>query len=256
VHDFEGEAFAGELHSLVPAPRPRTWTPRLAAAIRTGIIAGFLPAAGVGLVYFVQNMDQPLPWLKIASILVVYGPAVGVMLAVLVEALVMMFDRIARVGFGLVAVFNPVSAGALGGSLAGIAPGAVGVLVFGAYHGPFVGTPSIACALIAGSVMIAIPLARRARLARAPNAQSSKRAIAMATIFATLILCAVAAIVAPIIVESAFQQAQGAIDDYGGAIIGAVAGMLGGCVVGVYIGLVIAFGRALHRAPSSRPGNR
>ena len=247
MHDFEGEAFAGELHSLLPAPRPRTWTPRIGAAIRTGIRAGFVPAAGVGLVYFLQNRDQPMPWLTIGSILVVYGPAVGILLAVLVEALVMIFDRIARLGFGLVAIANPVTAGALGGSLAGIAPGAVGVAVFGSYHGPFVGTPSIACGLITGAVMIAVPLARRARMARAPKAQSSKRAIAMATIFATLILCAVAAVAAPIIVDGAFQEAQGAIDDYGSAIIGAVSGMLGGCVVGVYIGLVIAFGRVLHR---------
>lgn len=252
MHDFEGEAFAGELHSLLPAPRPRTWTPRLGAAIRTGLIAGFLPSAGVGIVYFLQNNDMPMPWLKIASILAVYGPAVGILLAVLVETLVMIFDRIARLGFGLVAIANPVTAGALGGALAGIAPGAVGVTVFGAYHGPFVGTPSIACSLIAGAVMIAVPLARRARMARAPKADSNKRAIAMANILATLILCATAALLAPIIVDSAFREAQGAIDDYGGAIIGAVAGMLGGCVVGVYIGLVVAFGRVLHRAPSQR----
>jgi hypothetical protein len=235
MRDFEGEAFAGELHTLLPPPKVRAWVPRLGAAVRTGIVAGFVPAAGVGLVYFLLNRDQDLPWLKIASILVVYGPAVGVMLAVLVEALVMMFDRIARVGFGLVAIANPITAGALGGSLAGIAPGAVGVMVFGAYHGPFVGTPSIACALIAGSVMIAVPLARRAR----PPRVHAKRALAAATAIATLILCGVAAIVAPMIVDGAFQEAQGALDDYG-AIVGAVAGALGGCVVGLYIGLVIA----------------
>src|SRR5207245_7300729 len=111
---------------------------------------------------------------------------------------------------------------------------------------PFVGTASIACALIAGSVMIAVPLARRARIARAPLARANHRVIAAATVIATLILCAVAAVVAPIIVDGAFQEAQGALDEYG-AIVGAVAGSLGGCVVGLYIGLVIAFGRVLHR---------
>ena len=238
------EELAWELHSVHVPRRPSTWAPRIKAAIANGIIAGLLPSALVLVLYFLDNRDAPLPWVKIASILAVYGPAVGVSLAVLVEALVMITDRIARVGFGLVVVANPIVAATLGGLLAGIVPGAVGVVVFGSYHGPFVGTGLIAFGLIAGAVMVAVPLAIRARRARGNPPDTG--VIAAATVFATTILCAVAAVIAPVIVGGAFAAAQSNVEEHGG-IVGAVAGALGGGVVGVFIGIVIAFGRSLRQ---------
>jgi hypothetical protein len=219
-----------------------TWAPRIAAAFANGVFAGLLPSATVLLIYFLGNRDADLPWLTIASILAVYGPAVGVLLAVFVEVLLIITDRIGRIGYGLQLLFNPITASTLAGMLAGIAPGAVGVIVFGSYHGPFVGTGLIAFGMIAGSVMVAVPVAVRARAVR--GAARNHAVIAAATVFATLILCMVAAIVAPVIVGSAFAEAQSNVEEHGG-IVGAVAGGIGGGVVGVFIGIVIAFGRSL-----------
>jgi hypothetical protein len=225
----------------VPQRAP-IWRPRILAAIRTGAKAGILPSAIVFAIYFLANRDAGLPWVRVASILALYGPGVGILLATFVEVLVLATDRIAQLGYGLRAIANPVIAGGLGGILAGIAPGAVGVVVFGAYHGPFVGTGLIAFGLIAGSVMIAVPLAIRARRAR--GAPSDTRVIAAATVIATLILCAVAAVIAPMIVGSAFEEARGPVEDYGG-VVGAAAGAVGGGIVGIFIGIVIALGRSL-----------
>lgn len=236
----------------VPATNRRASTigPRLAAAFGNGVVAGLLPSAIVLVAYFVQHRDADLPWIKIASILAVYGPGVGVLLAVACEALTMATDRIARVGYGLVAIANPIVACTLGGVIAGIAPGAVGVIVFGSYRGPFVGTGLIAFGLIAGSVMVAVPLAARARRVR--RAPRNRLVIGASTVIATLILCAVAAVVAPVIVGGAFEEARNGIEDYGG-LIGGVAGALGGGVVGVFIGIVIAFSRSLRVHPTSHP---
>jgi hypothetical protein len=236
------EELGWELHSLQAPRRPSTWAPRLKAAFANGVIAGLVPSAIVLVLYFVQNRDAPLPWVKIATILAIYGPAVGVSLAVLVETFLMITDRIARVGHGLFVIANPIVASTLGGLLAGIVPGAVGVVVFGSYHGPFVGTGLIAFGLIAGAVMVAVPLAIRARRAR--GNPKNHGVIAAATVFATAILCAVAAVIAPVIVGGAFAAAQSNVEEHGG-IVGAVAGAIGGGVVGVFIGIVIAFGRAL-----------
>jgi hypothetical protein len=210
-----------------------------------------LPSALVLLLYFVENIDAPMPWITIASILAVYGPAVGVLLAVFVEAFVMIADRIARVGFGLVLIANPITASTLAGMLAGIAPGAIGVIVFGSYHGPFVGTGLIAFGLISGAVMVAVPAAIRARRIR--GAAPNSAVIAMSTMLATVILCAVAAVIAPVIVGSAFDQAQSNVEDYGG-IVGGVAGAIGGGVVGVFIGIVIALSRNRERVPEVAVG--
>jgi hypothetical protein len=238
VRDVEGELFAGELCSLqAPVVRDRRW-PRFVPALRVGAIAGLVPALGVGAIYFLAHRGADLPWLRIGSILALYGPSVGVLLAVSVELFVHAFDRIARVGYGLVAIANPVTAGGLAGLVAGIAPGAIGVSVFGAYHGPFVGTALIACSVIAGSVMIAVSLARRAG--------GRGGAAAVAALLATVILCAAALVLAPLIVESAFAEAHGAVAEYG-PVVGAVAGATGGAIVGIYIGLVIALARALRR---------
>lgn len=238
----DGEAFAGELSTAAPARRTSTWGPRLRAAFVTGAKAGLLPSLLVFAIYFLTNRDAPLPWVRLATILTIYGCCVGILLATFVELLVLVTDRIARLGYGLRVLANPVIAGGLAGILAGIAPGAIGVIVFGAYHGPFVGTGLIVFGLISGSVMIAVPLAIRARRAR--GAPDDMRVIAAATVIATLILCAVAAVIAPVIVGSAFEEARGAVDEYGG-LVGAVSGTIGGGVVGIFIGLVITLGRSL-----------
>lgn len=231
-----------ELASLRVVRRPSTWAPRIRAAIGNGVLAGLIPSAIVLLVYFLDNRDAPLPWVRIASILAVYGSGIGVSLAVLVEVFTMITDRIARVGYGLQLIANPITASTLAGILAGIAPGAIGVIVFGSYHGPFVGTGLIAFGLIAGSTMVAIPAAIRARRARGVAANPG--AIATSAVFATLILVAVAAVVAPVIVGGAFIEAQSNVEEHGG-IVGAVAGALGGGVIGVFIGISITFGRSL-----------
>lgn len=220
--------------------------PRLTAAFGNGVLAGLLPSAIVLAIYFFDHRDAPLPWVRIASILAVYGPAVGVLLAVCCEALTMIADRIARAGYGLVAIANPITACTLGGLIAGIAPGAVGVVVFGSYHGPFVGTGLIAFGLISGSVMVAVPLAVRARRIR--KAPRNMVVIGAATVIATVILCGVAAIIAPVIVGGAFAEARNSVEEHGG-LVGAVAGAIGGGVVGGFIGIVIAVGRSLASRP-------
>lgn len=250
MRELDADGFAGELTSLAPPRLPRAWIPRLGAAIRTGVRAGLVPAAEVFAIYFVSNHALAMPWVRIASLLAVYGPAVGVLLAVLTELFVMLFDRIARAGRGLVLVANPVTAGALGGTLAGIVPGAVGVTVFGSYTGPFVGTVLIAGALITGSMLVAVPLARRARRERWPRRTGAPparddRVIAAAAVIATLILCAVAAVIAPIIVATAFAETVRGTLEETGPVVGAIAGAVGGGIVGLFVGLVIALGRSL-----------
>lgn len=240
--DLEDEGFAGELSAVRAAHLPSHAAARMRAAIATGAKAGLMPSLLVFAGYFLLNPDAPMPWLELGSIIALYGPGVGILLAGFVEALVLLGDRVARLGFGLRAIANPVTAGALGGMLAGTAPGAIGVVVFGAYHGPFVGSGLIAAGLILGSVMIAIPLAIRARRAR--GASDGVRAVVAATAIATATLCAVAAVVAPIIVGGAFDEVRGAVDDHGG-LVGAVAGAMAGGIVGVFIGIVIALGRSL-----------
>ncbi len=237
VLELDSEAFAGEVSSLLPPPRPSATGPRIRAAFWTGAKAGILPTTIVFAIYFLAHHDEAdLPWLRIASIAAVYGPLVGISLAVAVETLVMLADRIARIGYGLGILANPVTAGGVAGMIAGIAPGAVGVSVFGSYRGPFLGTALIAFSLISGAGLISVPIAIRARRAR--GAPDDLRVIAAASAIATLIVCAIALVVAPVIVESAFAQAQGAVDEYG-PIIGGAAGAAGGGVVGVYIGIVI-----------------
>jgi hypothetical protein len=238
----DDDDLAWELWSPCAVTRTSTWIPRIAAAFGNGVVAGLLPSAIVLAVYFFAHRDAPLPWVKIASILAIYGPGIGVLLAVFCEAFVMITDRIARAGYGLVVVCNPIVACTLAGLLAGIAPGAIGVIVFGSYHGPFVGTGLIAFGLISGAMMVALPLATRARTHR--GAPRNMLVIAVATLIATVILCAVAAIVAPVIVGSAFAEARHSVEEHGG-LVGAVAGAAGGGVVGVFIGIVIGVGRSL-----------
>lgn len=236
------EDFAGELRSVTRPHTAPAWIPRIRAAFGSGVIAGLVPSAIVLLIYFVDNRDAPLPWVTIASILAVYGPGVGVLLAVFVEVFVMLTDRIARIGYGAWLIANPVIAATIAGMLAGIAPGAIGVAVFGSYHGPFVGTGLIAFGMIGGALLVAVPLAIRARAARGVPANLG--VIGVSALIATAILCAVAAVIAPVIVGSAFEEARNSVEDHAW-IVGGVAGCVGGGVVGVFIGIVIAFGRSL-----------
>jgi hypothetical protein len=250
VADVDDEGFAGELRAAHPPRRGSSLGARLRATVAIGFRAGLLPSAIVLAVYWFAHRDAPLPWVRIGSLLAVYGPGVGILLATSVELLVAVADRVdrsgrERLGVPLVAIANPVTAGGVAGMVAGIAPGAIGVVVFGSYHGPFVGTALIAFGLIAGAMLVAVPLAIRARRAR--GARDDMRVIAAATGIATLILCAVAAVIAPVIVGGAFELARGAMEDATG-LVGAVAGALGGGVVGVFIGIVIALGRSLRRA--------
>jgi hypothetical protein len=243
VAELEDE-FAGELRSLRPPRAASQLAARMAATLWIGIRAGLIPSAIVFVIYLLRNRDAPLPWATIGSLLAVYGPVIGILLASSIELFVIGADRIARVGFGLVVIANPVTAGGLAGALAGIVPGAVGVMVFGSYHGPFVGTTLIAFGLVAGAVLVAAPLAIRSRRAR--GLRDDMRVIAAATLIAMVLLTAVAAVVAPVIVGTAFAEARGAMENHEG-IVGAVAGALGGGVVGVFIGLVIVLGRSLRR---------
>lgn len=238
----DDDELAWELWTPASTRRPSTIGPRLLAAFGNGVIAGLLPSAIVLAVYFIQHRDADLPWVRIASILAVYGPGIGVLLAVCCEALTMLTDRVARAGFGLVAISNPITACTLGGLISGIAPGAIGVVVFGSYRGPFVGTGLIAFGLIAGSVMVAVPLAVRARRLR--EAPRKLLVIGAATLIATLVLCAVAAVIAPVIVGGAFLEARDNVEEHG-ALVGAVAGASAGGVIGVFIGIVIAVSRSL-----------
>jgi len=253
VRELEREVFAGELHSSrTPAPRSR---PRLVrAAVSTGAIAGTLPGAAVFAIYFVMNHATPMPWIRVATVLAVFAPIAGMMLATSIQLAVLGFDRLAQVGRGARVIANAAVAGGLGGAIAGVAPGAVGVLVFGSYHGPFVGTALIAFAVIGGSVMIAVPLALRARRAGAPAHPDDRRTVALATAIATLILLAVAAVIAPILVDGAFARARGALATQG-ATVGSVTGAIGGAVVGLYIGMVIGLGRSLRRRATATQGD-
>ncbi len=242
VLESDSGAFAGEITRPI-VRRPRApWLGRLGAAVWTGIKAGTLPAAAVGAIYYLANRDQPMPWQRIALVLAAFGPITGVSLALAIEGLVMLCDAFAALWRPLGWIANPVTAGVVGGGLAGIGPGAIGVSVFGSYHGPFVGTGLLSAAVITGALMTAVPLARRARRLRWQR--DNDRVIAFATLFATLILCAVAAVIAPVIVEVAFVEIRGAVEEFGVAV-GAVVGAFGGAVAGFYIGLVIALGRSL-----------
>lgn len=244
MRELDLDAIAGQVTAAGERTERGALRSRYGAAVRIGVRAGLVPAIAVFLVYFIEHHAVPMPWARIAVLLAIYGPLIAVSLAVLTELFVAAFDRVARLGCGLVAIANPVTAGTLGGALAGVAPGAAGVVIFGSYTGPFVGTVLLTGALIAGAMLVAVPLARRARQARWPQARHD-RVIIAAAVLATLILCAVSAVVAPVIVASAFAQAMAGRLQTDGPMIGAVAGVLAGAIVGSFTGLVIAIGRSL-----------
>src|SRR5204863_9814940 len=108
----------------------------------------------------------------------------------------------------LVVVAKPFTAGMLAGAIGGIVPGAVGVSGLGAYHSPFLGTLPIALALIGGTTILIVPLTLRARRARHPKARGDRWRVALATVIATVIVAALAVVVAPILVDVAFKRAS------------------------------------------------
>jgi len=235
----EVDGFAGELAPLWPGRPARKLDPRWGKCVRGGMIAGGVPAVFLLLDYFLAHDDLDLPWLKIASLVAVLAPLSGLLLALFVEAAVVAFDRVGRAWWPLKLVANPMTAGAIGGALAGIAPGAVNVTTFGSYHGPFVGTVPLACTCIAGALLVVVPIARRC----------GANGVIAGLVIATVLLCAIAAVVAPLIVDSAFQQLQGELTT-DGPIVGAACGVIGGGIMGVYVGLVIVVGRMVR--PASR----
>jgi hypothetical protein len=216
---------------------PRTWAVRLRAAAGSGLIAGVVPGLVVGAVYFAQHHDVDLPWIWLATMLAAYAPGSAVLLAVAIELMTMACDRLPGG-----AVFNPLTAGGVGGALGSIVPGAIGVATFGSYRGPFVGTALIAIGLVGSSLLIAVPAARRARQARKLPART--RSLVVAAVAATAIIAVVAAVIAPIIVATSFAQAH-MIDAQGQPLVavGAAVGAVSGAIVGLYIGLVVALAR-------------
>jgi hypothetical protein len=218
---------------------------RIVAALKSGFYAGFLPGGLVFVVYFVLHRALDMPWVKMATAIAIYAPLVGVSLALAVEGAVLLADAIAHRVRWLVPLANaPVFAG-IAAAIAGIAPGAIGCVVFGGYRGPFVGTALIAIGTSSGALLVAIPAARRARLVRAGRAEAQrgdKRAIALALLVATLALGIAAAVVAPLLVDGAFVHVAATIDEHT-ALVGGVVGALGGAVLGIYNGLAIALAR-------------
>jgi hypothetical protein len=230
------EEFAWELATLRPIAARRI-DPRWGACVRGGALAATVPALLVYGLYMALNYaDWDMPWFEIGTRVAVFAPFAGISLALFVELAIVAFDRIGRLFWPAKLVANPITAGTLAGALAGIAPGAIGVTVFGSYHGPFVGTASLACACIAGALLVVVPIARRC----------GARALVLGFAFATLLLCAIATIVAPLVVDSAFAEIRDELRT-NGPVVGASCGVIGGGIMGCYVGLVIAIGRAFGR---------
>lgn len=209
----DDDALAWELATPSRPPVARPIRARLAAATWSGVRGGLIPGAYAFAVYFLAHRDVAMPWLQIASVLALYAPGVATSLAILVELAVIAGDALrARVPW-LGAIANAPLAVGLAGALAGIAPGAVGVVVFGGYRGPFAGTWLVASALSAAAI-------------------------------ATALLGAVALVVAPLLVAGAFAGVAGEVDRHG-ALVGGVVGALGGGVLGIYIGVTVALARAV-----------
>jgi hypothetical protein len=253
VEPIDSGVFAGELRPSQAGLAKSAKPPLVRQAIRTGAFAGALPGAIVFIAYFVSNHGLPLPWVTLGTQVMCIATAAGMVLAGSVQAMVLAFDQIARIHPVLVAIANPIVAGALAGAIGGVIPGAIGVSILGAYHGPFLGTVPIACALIGGTTILIVPLTLRARRARCPKATGDRWCVAAATAIATVIVLALAVVIAPIMVEIAFSRARGSAGSgfivveakVPRATIGAIGGSIGGMVLGLYVGIAMAIGRAL-----------
>lgn len=210
---------------------------RMLAALKGGFRAGFLPGVLVMVVYYTAHRALDMPWLEIASMLAVYAPIVGILLAVAIELVAMASEHLGPAR-GLVTVIG----GGLGAAVCGIAPGAFGVVVFGAFRGPFIGTALIATSTIAGAFLVAMPAALRARRALHGPRPGDVTAVIVSTICATLILGAAATVIAPLMVDSAFLRVRGSLD-LNGTTVGAVVGAACGGILGLYVGLVIVLAR-------------
>lgn len=239
---LELASFAGEVRR--PAARPAA-SPRLARARGTlaiGLRAGLLPSLAVLVIYYAQHAGAPVPWARLATFGLAYGTMVGLLLTFGVDLLGTLFDRIARAGVGLGALFNPVSAGAVGGALAGVLPGLIATTSFHDIRGPFMGVPLIASSLIAGSLLAAVPLAGRAHRERRPGAPPPRLRLLIATVAATAIAGLAWAIASPVLITYAYAEAYGTVSP-AGATAGMLAGAAGGGALGMYAGIVVALGR-------------
>lgn len=232
----DDEVLAWEMAALRVSTRRSETLARLGASMRGGAIAGFVPAAIVFVVYMIEAWEWGMPWLRIASVVAVFAPIAGLLLAGCVEVMVMWLDRVGRAWWPLRVVANPLMAGLVGGVIAGIGPGAVGVPVFGSYSGPFLGTAELACACIAAAALVVTPIARRSGVAG--------RRLVVAVVLATVIAGGMAAVVAPVVVDAAFVEIGDALQTQG-AMIGAGCGAIGGGFLGLYVGLVIVLGRVI-----------
>jgi hypothetical protein len=240
VEPIDSGVFAGELRPSEPVLARSARPPLIKQAIRTGAIAGALPGAIVFVAYFVSNHALPLPWVTLGTQVLCIATACGMVLAGAVQACVLGFDRIARIHPVLVAIANPIVAGALAGAVGGILPGAIGVSVLGSYHGPFLGTVPIACALIGGTTILIVPLTLRARRARHPKAKGDRWRVAAATGIATVIIVDVGFAWARPASPVGFGYIEPPVSK---AMIGAFGGGIGGMVLGIYVGIAMAIGR-------------
>lgn len=258
---MDSGVFAGELRPTAPVLARAARPPLIKQAIRTGAIAGAVPGAITFIDYFVENRGLDLPWFTLGTEVMCIAIAAGMFLAGAVQAAILGFDRIARIHRALVVIANPIVAGMLAGAIGGILPGSVAVSVLGAYHSPFLGTVPIALALIGGTTILIVPLTLRARRARHPKARGDRARVAIATMVATLVVGALAAVIAPIMVDVAFNRASPGGPMAGWvyrsaelpptvtrATIGAIGGSIGGLVLGLYVGIAVAIGRWLRPA--------
>jgi len=279
VEPVDSGVFAGELRPSTPVLARAARPPLIKQAIRTGAIAGAVPGAITFIDYFVENRGLALPWVTLATEVMCIAIGSGMVLAGMVQAAILLFDRIARIHRALIVVANPILAGMLAGAIGGVVPGAIAVSILGAYHSPFLGTVPIALALIGGTTILIVPLTLRARRARHPKARGDRWRVAVATGVATLVAAALAVVIAPILVHVAFDRASGGDQSVAWgyrspelpptvtrATIGAIGGSIGGMVLGLYVGVAVAIGRALRPAtatpslrspsPSRQPGPR
>lgn len=239
---LELASFAGEVRRPLAHASPSPRLRRVRGTLAIGLRAGLVPSLAVLLIYYAQHASAPVPWARLATFGLAYGTMVGLLLTFGVDLVGTLFDRIARAGHGLVVLFNPVTAGGVGGALAGVLPGLIATTSFHDIRGPFMGVPLIAGSLITGSLLAAVPLARRAHRERHAAAATPWLRLLIATVVATAIAGLAWAICSPMLVAYAYAEAYGTVSP-AGATAGMLAGAAGGAALGLYAGIVVAVGR-------------
>jgi hypothetical protein len=245
-------SFAGEVSRRAPAKAPSVRLARARGTLAIGLRAGLVPSLAVLLIYYAMHHDAPVRWARLATFGLAYGTMVGLLLTFGVDLVSALFDRVARAGRWLAALCNPVTAGGIGGALAGVLPGLIATTSFHDIRGPFMGVPLIAGSLIAGSLLAAVPLAGRAHRERRPGGPTPRLRLLVATVVATAIAGLAWAIFSPILVAYAYAEAYGTVSP-AGATAGMLAGSAGGAALGLYVGIVVAVGRGA-RQVTRQPG--